>query len=81
MNLRPYFGDNAYHFVADSYSRDGTGHAAVLDMQITCADARQSDLHNGIFRFQYLRLRLLHQGEAALVYVCVCFHLSFAFEG
>ena len=75
MNLLPYFGDNADHFVADGDSLNGTRNTAVLDMQVTGADACKSDFHYCVFRIQDFRLRLIKKGEAALVYVCVCFHL------
>ena len=49
-------------------------HAAVLDVQVAGADARQSDLRYGILRVENPRLRFLQKGKMALVYVCVSFH-------
>ena len=59
MDLIPYLGHKANHLVADGDSGNGTWHAAVLDVQVAGADARQGDLHNGILRVENPRLRLL----------------------
>ena len=75
MHLLPYLGYYSYHLVADGDSGNGTWHAAVLDVQVAGADARQSHLDYGILRVKNPRLRFLQKGEMTLVYVCVSFHL------
>ena len=49
-------------------------HAPVLDMQVASADAAHRHTHDGIGGFNQYRLRLLHQSEFSIFYVCVGKH-------
>ena len=62
--------------MADGDSRHRTRNAAVLDVQVTAADARKSNSHNGILGILQLWLRLIHKLKTTFLYVCIRFHLN-----
>ena len=64
-----------HHFMADCDTKHGAWYAAVLDMQVTGADAAESHPDQRILRSLKGGLRLVNQFEAVMLYVCVCFHL------
>ena len=67
--------DNAHHLVADGNAGHGTGHAAVLDVQVARTDAAQRDAHQGVMRVFQLGHGLLPQFEAPVLHVSICQHI------
>ena len=49
-HFRPDRLDDADHLVADGDALDGAGNAAVFDMQVAGADARERHAHDGVAR-------------------------------
>ena len=67
--LAAYFVDDADHFMTDCNSHHGARHAAVLDVQVACADTRERDLDYCVPLVKELRLWFFDKAEAALLQI------------
>ena len=65
---------HAYHLVSYGDAGHSPWHAAVLDVEVACADAAQCDADDGVSRFLQHGLRLVGHGKLAFLNVCICFH-------
>ena len=73
-HLRPDRLDDADHLVTDGDTLDGAGHAAVFDMQVAGADARERHAHDSVARILQGGFRLVEQLEPPVCDIGIGFH-------
>ena len=73
-HLRPDRFDDADHLVSDGDALDGARHAAVFDMQVAGAYARERHAHDGVARILQGGVRLVEQLEPPVFDIGIGFH-------
>ena len=74
LDFTAQFFHDANHLMPDGDTRHSPWYAAVLDMQVTCADAAHGHTDDSIRRLQNHRLWLFNQFKPIFIYICICFH-------
>ena len=69
LDFTAKFIHNTHHLMPDSDARYSPWYAAVLDMQVTCADAAHGHRDDSISRLQNHRLWLFNQFKPTFIYI------------
>ena len=80
LDFRAHLFHDADHLVADCDAWNGARNAAVLDVQVTAADAGKGHLDDGVLGGLEGWLRLVLEFEMSFIYIYVCFHGAFPFR-
>jgi hypothetical protein len=82
-NTTPNLFNNTHHLMPHGYSRHGTQHTAMLDVQITGANAAKRYTDNGITLIFQFGFRFVQQFKPPPFNICICKHtllLSLSFS-